>query len=113
MRISDWSSDVCSSDLLAQVGAVQVTVAEVGIGKVVMQGKGAAELGAGEIGTLGRGTRQVDGALADVAAEPAVGVVVRGQRLGAVRFGQISVVQPDGAKDGAAQIQAARWEGLR
>src|SRR3546814_9125791 len=58
MRISDWSSDVCSSDLVARQ-------AEAGLGQVV--GAEGEELGAlGDLGGPQAGTRQLDHGADDV-----------------------------------------------
>src|SRR3546814_8137256 len=55
MRISDWSSDVCSSDLVAAIGV------ERGLGRLVAFGddRGDAAGGGEELGGLGVDDRQI------------------------------------------------------
>src|SRR3546814_11507988 len=69
MRISDWSSDVCSSDLIGDGGAERLAVAE-----VVARDLAAEILALGDIFHLGG-----DDALAGVVHLAAVGAGARAQ----------------------------------
>src|SRR3546814_10924936 len=55
MRISDWSSDVCSSDLLADAGEQRLVVAAIAEGQIVLQ-----RAGVDAAGNAGHGQERLD-----------------------------------------------------
>src|SRR3546814_7637196 len=107
MRISDWSSDVCSSDLIADEFLVPPHIVAVGVETVEFDppaGISAAHLGADIAGKRQFGAARDIAVAIAVALDPAERLGVRRNAVG----GETLAADPPGERAGAAADRGAR-----
>src|SRR3546814_14039689 len=100
MRISDWSSDVCSSDLKSQITKPEALAARVPTLNIAVGGSGSG----GQLSLRGIGSSNVSAAFDSAVALDFDGIVVSSMRL--VQSGFFDVAQ----KIGRASCRERVWQ---